>query len=74
MLLTTVAYALLFPLAHAAMVALWSFGETFSRAVTVGAACAVAAAAAWKIFHRRAAPAGTSPAGLTVGLLLLTMR
>ena len=41
---------LLFPVAHAA-VALWSFSEHLSRAVTVGAASAVAAAAAWTIFH-----------------------
>ena len=43
MLLTAVAYGLLFPVARAT-VALWSFDEHASRAVTVGAASAVAAA------------------------------
>src|SRR4051812_33538016 len=45
MVLTAVAYALLFPVARAA-VAHWSFNQLLSRAVTVGAAGAVAAAAA----------------------------
>jgi mannose/fructose/N-acetylgalactosamine-specific phosphotransferase system component IIC len=73
MLLTALAYGLLFPVAHA-MAAIWSFGEETSRAVTVGAACAVAAAAAWTIFHSARGARWYFAAGLGVGLLLLTMR
>ncbi|MDB4882000.1 MAG: phosphotransferase system sorbose-specific subunit [Gemmatimonadetes bacterium] len=73
MLLTAVAYWLLDPLARA-MVALWSFSGMLSRAVTVGAACAVAAAAAWTIFHSARGARWYFAAGLMVGLLLLTMR
>jgi PTS system mannose-specific IIC component len=73
MLLTVLAYALLFPLARA-MVAVWSFGGMLSRAFTVGAACAVAAAAAWTIFHSARGARWYFAAGLAVGLLLLTMR
>jgi mannose/fructose/N-acetylgalactosamine-specific phosphotransferase system component IIC len=73
MALTALAYALLFPVARA-MAALWSFGEETSRAVTVSAACAVAAAAAWTIFHSARGARWYFAAGLVVGLLLLTMR
>jgi PTS system mannose-specific IIC component len=73
MLLTVVAYGLLFPVAHA-MAAVWSFDEHTSRAVTVSAACAVAAAAAWTIFHSARGARWYFAAGLVVGLLLLTMR
>jgi len=73
MLLTTIAYWLLFPLARA-MAALWSFSEETSRAFTVGAACAVAAAAAWTIFHSARGARWYFAAGLLVGLLLLTAQ
>ena len=73
MILTAVAYGLLFPVAHA-MAALWSFNEEISRAVTVSAACAVAAAAAWTIFHSARGARWYFAAGLVVGLFLLTMR
>jgi mannose/fructose/N-acetylgalactosamine-specific phosphotransferase system component IIC len=73
MLLTAVAFWLLYPLAHA-MVAVWSFSGMFSRAVTVGLACAVAAAAAWTIFHTARGARWYFAAGLMVGLLLLTLR
>jgi len=73
MLLTTLAYGLLFPVARA-MSALWTFSEVTSRAVTVSAACAVAAAAAWTIFHSARGARWYFAAGLAVGLLLLTMR
>ena len=73
MLLTTIAYLLLFPLARA-MAGLWTFGEETSRAFTVGAACAVAAAAAWTIFHSARGARWYFAAGLLVGLLLLTAR
>jgi hypothetical protein len=72
-LLTALGYGLLFPLARA-MVALWSFDGMLSRAVTVGAACAVAAAAAWTIFHSARGARWYFAAGLLVGFLLLTMR
>ncbi|MEO6525960.1 MAG: PTS sugar transporter subunit IIC [Gemmatimonadaceae bacterium] len=70
-LLTGLAYWLLFPLARA-MIALWSFDGMLSRAVTAGAACAVAAAAAWTIFHSARGARWYFAAGLMVGLLLLS--
>ena len=73
MLLTAAAYGLLFPVAHA-MIGLWSFSGEFSRAVTVGSACAVAGAAAWTIFHSARGSRWYFAAGLVVGLLLLVMR
>ena len=56
------------------LIPLWSVAAAPSRAVTVGVAAAIAASAAWKVFH------GTSGArllflgGLTVGLALLIVR
>ena len=73
MALTAVAYALLFPVARTA-VGLWSFGQPLSRAVTVGAACAVAAAAAWTIFHSARGARWYFAGGLVIGLLLLALR
>ena len=73
MVLTAVAYGLIFPVARAT-VALWSFDEHLSRAVTVGAASAVAAAAAWTIFHSARGARFYFAGGLLVGLLILAMR
>jgi mannose/fructose/N-acetylgalactosamine-specific phosphotransferase system component IIC len=73
MALTAVAYALLFPVARAA-VGLWTFGQPLSRAVTVGAASAVAAAAAWTIFHSARGARWYFAGGLVIGLLLLALR
>ncbi|HEX7981198.1 MAG TPA: PTS sugar transporter subunit IIC [Gemmatimonadaceae bacterium] len=73
MLLTAVAYGLIFPVARAT-VALWSFDEHISRAVTVGAASAVAAAAAWTIFHSARGARWYFAGGLLLGLLILAMR
>ncbi|MBW8771637.1 MAG: PTS sugar transporter subunit IIC [Gemmatimonadetes bacterium] len=73
MLLTAVAYGLIFPVARAT-VALWSFDEHLSRAVTVGAASAVAAAAAWTIFHSARGARWYFAGGLLIGLLILAMR
>ena len=73
MALTAVAYALLFPVSHAA-VHVWTFSQPLSRAVTVGAASAVAAAAAWTIFHSARGARWYFAAGLAVGLLLLFAR
>ena len=73
MALTAVAYALLFPVSRAA-VGLWSFNEHLSRAVTVGAASAVAAAAAWTIFHSARGARWYFAGGLVLGLLFLALR
>ncbi len=73
MLLTAVAYGLIFPVARA-VVALWSFDEHLSRAVTVGAASAVAAAAAWTIFHSARGARWYFAGGLVIGLLILAFR
>ena len=73
MALTALAYALLFPVAHAA-VNLWTFNQPLSRAVTVGAASAVAAAAAWTIFHSARGARWYFAGGLVIGLLILALR
>ena len=73
MLLTALAYAVLFPLARLT-VAHWSFNLVLSRAVTVGAASAVAAAAAWTIFHSARGARWYFAGGLVIGLLLLSLR
>jgi mannose/fructose/N-acetylgalactosamine-specific phosphotransferase system component IIC len=73
MLLTALAYAVLFPVARAT-VAHWSFDLVLSRAVTVGAASAVAAAAAWTIFHSARGARWYFAGGLVIGLLLLSLR
>ena len=73
MLLTVLAYSAIFPVARTA-VALWSFDQVLSRAVTVGAASAVAAAAAWTIFHSARGARWYFAGGLLIGLLLLTLR
>ena len=48
--------------------------EPSSRAFTVGASCAVAAAAAWTIFHSARGARWYFAGGLLVGLLLLAAR
>jgi PTS system mannose-specific IIC component len=73
MILTALAYALIFPVARAT-VALWTFDEHLSRAVTVGAASAVAAAAAWTIFHSARGARWYFACGLLIGLLILGTR
>lgn len=73
MLLTVLAYAAFFPVARTA-VALWSFNQVLSRAVTVGAASAVAAAAAWTIFHSARGARWYFAGGLVIGLFLLAFR
>jgi mannose/fructose/N-acetylgalactosamine-specific phosphotransferase system component IIC len=73
MALTALAYALLFPVANAA-VNLWTFNQPLSRAVTVGAASAVAAAAAWTIFHSARGARWYFAGGLVIGLLILALR
>ena len=73
MALTAVAYALLFPVARAA-VGLWTFSQPLSRAVTIGAASAVAVAAAWTIFHSARGARWYFLGGAVVGLSLLLVR
>ena len=73
MALTAIAYALLFPVAHAT-VNLWTFSQPLSRAFTVGAASAVAAAAAWTIFHSARGARWYFAGGLVIGLLILALR
>jgi PTS system mannose-specific IIC component len=72
-LLTAVAYALLFPVARATL-GTWSFNESLSRAFVVSIATAVAATAAWTIFHTARGARWYFAGGLIVGLLLLLVR
>jgi mannose/fructose/N-acetylgalactosamine-specific phosphotransferase system component IIC len=72
-LLSAVAYGALLPLAAMALGG-WSFGQDVSRAVTAGAACAVAAGAAWTIFHSARGARWYFVGGLAIGLLLLRTR
>ncbi|MEO8621314.1 MAG: PTS sugar transporter subunit IIC [bacterium] len=71
--LTTVAYALLFPVAQATL-GVWSLSESLSRGFVVSVAAAVAGAAAWTIFHSARGARWYFVAGLTVGLLVLFVR
>ncbi|HET7187976.1 MAG TPA: hypothetical protein VFI52_07465, partial [Gemmatimonadaceae bacterium] len=72
-LLTAIAYGFVFPVANAT-VGVWSFDDHVSRAVVVGIASAVAASAAWTIFHSARGARWYFAAGLGVGLLLLFAR
>ena len=72
-LLTAIAYGLLFPVANAT-VGVWSFGDHLSRAVVVTIASAVAASAAWTIFHSARHARWYFAAGLAIGLMLLFAR
>ena len=71
--LTAVAYRLLFPVARATL-GVWSFGDHASRAVTVTLACAVAASAAWTIFHYARGARWYFAGGLAAGLIVLFAR
>ena len=72
-LLTVVAYALLFPVAQASL-GVWSLSDELSRGFVVSAAAAVAAAAAWTIFHSARGARWYFAGGLLVGLVLLVAR
>jgi mannose/fructose/N-acetylgalactosamine-specific phosphotransferase system component IIC len=72
-LLTAIAYGLIFPVANAT-VGVWSFGDHVSRAVVVTIAGAVAASAAWTIFHSARHARWYFATGLAGGLLLLFAR
>jgi PTS system mannose-specific IIC component len=71
--LTAVMYALLSPVGAVAL-ARWSFSDSLSRAIVVSLACAVAASAAWTIFHSARHARLWFAGGLAVGLLLLLAR
>jgi PTS system mannose-specific IIC component len=71
--LTAGMYALLSPVGASAL-ARWSFSDSLSRAVVVSLACAVAASAAWTIFHSARHARLWFAGGLAVGLLLLLAR
>lgn len=69
-LLTAVAYALLRPVTAAAL-GTWGTDGRVSRAVVVGVAATVAAAAMWKIVHAVPGARWLFVGGLAVGLALL---
>ena len=68
--LTAVMAAVLFPTAHS-MIGVWSFNDQLSRGVVVSLATAVAASAAWTIFHSARGARWYFAAGLVVGFLML---
>lgn len=72
-LFTALAYAILAPTARAA-IAVWGVDARLSRAVVVGAAITVAAAAAWKIFHSTLGVRWTFLAGLAAGAVAAALR
>jgi PTS system mannose-specific IIC component len=72
-LLTVIAVAVFAPLAEASL-GLWTVDARISRAVPVGVATAVAAGAAWKLFHNSIAARWLFVAGLGVGFTMLVLR
>ena len=72
-LLTTVGYALLFPVSLR-VAALWSFSGPLSRSVVMMLAAAVATSAAWVIFHTARGARWYFAGGVVGGLLLLLVR
>jgi PTS system mannose-specific IIC component len=71
-LLTLIAMLALAPLDRA-LSGLWSLDARLSRAIVVAAAAAVAAGAAWKLFHNTAGARWYFLGGLVVGLGLLAV-
>ena len=72
-LVTAVMYAILFPVGHAAL-GVWTFSDRLSRSVVVSLACAVAASAAWTIFHSARGARWYFAGGLAIGLALLVAQ
>lgn len=72
-LLTAIAYAAFDPLVTA-MLGTWNMDGRLARALVVGVAGAVAAAAAWKLFHSVPWARWVFLCGLGVGVLLLVTR
>ncbi len=71
--LTVVSYVLLLPVAQATL-GTWSLSEPLSRGFVVSAACAVAGAAAWTIFHSARHARWYFAGGVAVGILVLVAR
>ena len=71
--LSTVAYAALWPVAHATL-GVWSFDDSISRAFIVTLAVAVSASAAWVIFHSARGARWYFAAGLLLGGIVLLAR
>ena len=69
-LLTTLAYSALFPVANATA-GVWSITEPVSRGFVVGVATAVAAAAAWTIFHSARGARWYFAGGVLLGTFIL---
>lgn len=69
-LLTAIMAAIMLPLSRA-IIGLWSFDDRLSRALVVSLATAVAASAAWTIFHSARGARWYFAAGLAVGFLML---
>jgi PTS system mannose-specific IIC component len=72
MLVTAALYAILFPVAQAAL-GVWTFSDRLSRFVVVSLASGVAASAAWTIFHSARGSRWYFAGGLAAGLLLLLL-
>jgi mannose/fructose/N-acetylgalactosamine-specific phosphotransferase system component IIC len=72
-LVTAVMYALLAPVGRVAL-ARWTFSDALSRSIVVSLASAVAASAAWTIFHSARHARLWFAGGLAVGLLLMLAR
>jgi mannose/fructose/N-acetylgalactosamine-specific phosphotransferase system component IIC len=72
-LLSGIAYAVLTPIVTATL-ALWGMDGRLSRALVVGVSAAVAAGAAWKLFHAVPWARWIFLCGLGIGVLLLVTR
>jgi mannose/fructose/N-acetylgalactosamine-specific phosphotransferase system component IIC len=72
-LLTIVAAAVFAPIARASLT-VWSVDARLSRAVAVGVATAVAAGAAWKLFHGSLPARWLFAVGLGLGLTVMVLR
>jgi PTS system mannose-specific IIC component len=72
-LLTVAAVAVFAPLTEASL-GLWTIDARISRSVAVGVATAVAAGAAWKLFHGSIPARWTFAAGLAVGFALVATQ
>jgi PTS system mannose-specific IIC component len=72
-LLTVGAIAVFAPLTEASL-ALWTIDARISRGVAVGVATAVAAGAAWKLFHGSIPARWLFAAGLAVGVALVATQ
>jgi len=72
-LLTAVSFAIFAPITRASL-AVWTVDARTSRAIAVGIAVSVAAAAAWKLLHASAPSGWMFLAGLAVAFVLMVAR